>query len=406
MRHATMRRRQGFTLIEVMISMMLLLILMAAATGFFRTQLRALSRESGRFDALQNSNYAVNLLDQEIRAAGVGTPSNQPLVVQASPDAITFNGDLVSRVKNDPASVYYDPDASAQATDNLNKADAFTLPLYSNVYPKANYTGAAETISYWVRADTVSNKTDELMLMRQVNKMSPRLVARGIKKITGQPIFTFYSKLNASDNAGFTPITGITATAPAFHSDSIHTGSDTTNGSTAGSSSIESAGSKLVDAIAMVRVQITTIYRDARGDSAQRTVTRNIRVMNSGLTDQPTCGGNPAPPSNARAPGNIYLATDVGVDLEWAPSTDEKGGARDVARYFPYKRLSTDPAGFTEPFTIIAADGNVSPTTGRYEYLDSDVLANKTYYYGIASQDCGLATSAIVQPSNKVDVRP
>ena len=395
----TRRARAGFTLVEVMISMMLLLVLMGAATGFFRTQLRALSKESGRFDALQNGNYAVNLLDQEIRAAGVGTPNNQPLIVQASPEAITFNGDLVSRVKYDPSSVYYDPDASAQATDNLTKAQAITLPLYSNSFPKANYTGAAETISYWVTADTVSNKSDELMLMRRVNAMAPRLVARGIKKITGQPVFTYYSKVGNIDNGGYTPITGITSTAPAFHSDSIHTGSDTSNGSGAGSATTESAGSKLVDAIAMVRVNITTIYRDARGDSALRTVTRSVRVMNAGLLDQPTCGGNPGAPSNAKVPSNISLATDGGVTLTWNSSADEAGGAKDVQRYLLYKRLSGDPNVFTEPFRIIPADG-------ANTYMDTDVQPGLVYVYGVAAQDCGLATSAVVTANTSVLVKP
>jgi prepilin-type N-terminal cleavage/methylation domain-containing protein len=397
--HHVRARRAGFTLVEVMISMMLLLVLMGAATGFFRAQLRALTRDAGRFDALQNSNYAVNLLDQEIRAAGVGTPSNMPLVVQASPEAFTFNGDLVSRVRNDPASVYFDPNASPLATDNLPRSAPITLPLYTNVFPKASFAGAAETISYWVTADTVSNKSDELMLMRRVNAMSPRLVARGIKKITGQPIFTYYKKIGNADNGGYSPLTGITSAAPAYHTDTIHIGADPSTGSGSGSAAAEKAGSKMTDSIAMVRINLTTIYRDARGDSAQRTVTRNIRVMNSGLMDQPTCGGNPGDPSNVRLPSTMSYAADGGITLTWAASVDEKGGSKDVQRYLIFKRKTTDPAVWTEPFLILPADGT-------YTYTDADVEIGSTYWYGIAAQDCGLATSAIITTNRSLLVQP
>jgi prepilin-type N-terminal cleavage/methylation domain-containing protein len=385
---ASQRRRGGFTLVEVMISMMLLLVVMGAATTFFRVQLRALGSNSGRFDAQQNSTYAINLLDQEIRAAGVGMPNSQPLIVQASPDAITFNGDLVTRPAGDVASVYYDPDASPLATDNLARGNQITLPLSTNTYPGAAFEKQAETISYWVTADTVSNRSDELMLMRRVNAMAPRLVARGVKRVAGQPIFSYFSKSGDPDNGGYVPITTITTASPAFHTDTIHT-----------DPARESAGSRLVDAIVMVRVQMTTIYRDARGDSATRTVTRNVRVMNAGLTDQDICGGTPAPPTAANVPSNIRYADAGGVTLTWNASVDQAGGARDVQRYLIFKRKTTDVGGFTEAFKVIPADGILT-------FFDPDVQAGNSYYYGVAAQDCGLATSAIVSPNNAVQVRP
>ena len=96
----TQRPRAGFTLIEMMMAILLTMLVFGITVPFFRVQTNAVDQGAGRLDALQNARYAQNAIDRELRLAG-GTPG-QPVIVQASAFAITFNVDLVSRLASDP----------------------------------------------------------------------------------------------------------------------------------------------------------------------------------------------------------------------------------------------------------------------------------------------------------------
>ena len=52
-------RRAGTTLIEMMLSMVIMLIVIAAATSFFRVQARATDTGAGRLDAVHHSSRVV-----------------------------------------------------------------------------------------------------------------------------------------------------------------------------------------------------------------------------------------------------------------------------------------------------------------------------------------------------------
>ena len=46
--------------------------------------------------AMQNARFGALTIDRELRIAGSGIPSQQPMIVQATPYAITFNADLAT----------------------------------------------------------------------------------------------------------------------------------------------------------------------------------------------------------------------------------------------------------------------------------------------------------------------
>ena len=50
-----MRTRRGFTITEVVISLILLMVLMGAAVSFLRKQTGLVTRETSRMDAMQNA---------------------------------------------------------------------------------------------------------------------------------------------------------------------------------------------------------------------------------------------------------------------------------------------------------------------------------------------------------------
>ena len=85
------RRRAGFTLLETIIAMSMVILVMGMATRFFMQQTRMLSQQSGRLEAQQNAQFSLATLDREMRVAGIGVVDAQPILVQADPRAITFN---------------------------------------------------------------------------------------------------------------------------------------------------------------------------------------------------------------------------------------------------------------------------------------------------------------------------
>ena len=108
MRTTGSSRREGVTLIEMMIAIVLFVLVFGLAVPFFRYQARSVSASAGRLDALQNARYAQNAIDRDMRIAGIGIVDQQPLIVQADGFAVTFNADLATKDQNDPSSIYYD----------------------------------------------------------------------------------------------------------------------------------------------------------------------------------------------------------------------------------------------------------------------------------------------------------
>jgi prepilin-type N-terminal cleavage/methylation domain-containing protein len=379
--------RRGFTLMEMMISVTILGVISAAAVGFLRVQLRAVTKTAGRFDAQQNATFSSNLVEQELRVAGVGVRDAQPLIVHAAREAIAFNGDIVTNLAPVPGlippAVYYDPDAPANAVNVLTTARQITLPGTAWRYPGANYVGSsAETISYYFVADTFSDLANERMLMRRVNDQPARMVARGIRYNASIPFFRYFRRTTT----GLAEIT--IPTAGIWHSDPIHKPKCRTSCTT--SSNENSQSSALTDSIAVVQVAFTGLYRDARGDSATRTIVRRIAIKNAGLLGRPTCGDAPAAPSSLNLRALTSGEPDYpGAMFRFRYSGDETSGDNDVKAYAIYRRIS--PAvDWGDPITIIPAS---SPPGNDYEFPQS-LEPGTVVKYAVAAQDCGLTYSA------------
>jgi prepilin-type N-terminal cleavage/methylation domain-containing protein len=107
--------RRGFTLVEMLISISLMMTAIGIVIPFFLVQNRSLQSQSGRLDAQLNINFGLDAIDRELRVAGVGVTQRQPMLVQAASDAITFNGDVTSGTPADFSAVYYDPERGCAA---------------------------------------------------------------------------------------------------------------------------------------------------------------------------------------------------------------------------------------------------------------------------------------------------
>ena len=77
-----MRNRRGFTLIEMLISVMIFLLISGVAVQFMRRQSGLVARETTRMDALQNAQFAASQLERDLREAVAGVLDIQPTLVQ------------------------------------------------------------------------------------------------------------------------------------------------------------------------------------------------------------------------------------------------------------------------------------------------------------------------------------
>ena len=359
--------RAGFTLAEMLLSLTILMAVMASAVTFYRVQVRAVESGTGRLDAVQNVRYVQNIIDRELRLAGGIT--GQPLIVMAHPMAVTFNVNLVTRLSGDHSAVYYNPDADSLATESFDPARARALPLVTKVYPTQAYTddggnrSAAETISYFLRADASAGRNDIYTLYRRVNDLDSTVVARNIQVPTDTVYFFRYWRTDATG-----ALSQIANTSLPIYWD---------------------AASHLADSIRVVDMRINTWYRDTRANKdVIRSLSSSTKLLNAGLLQQTTCGSPPLPARNAAA----ALVTDAGgaplyVHVTWDASLEEAGGEHDVALYMIQRRA----AGSTGPWVTIA---NL-PANGAASYaFDDHDLGSGDWNWSVVSQDCSPANGA------------
>lgn len=373
----TRQRRSGFTLIEIVVSMTLLLFVLGVATNSFRNQSATLQAQSGRLEAQQTIQFSLSELDRELRLAGVGVADMQPVVVQADSMAVTFNADLVGHVAGDPAPVYIDTTANPFMTAVWRSVDKKLLPnSMTKMYPDSTHmksVGApsgAETISFWLSRDSTSTATNEFILWRRVNHGPHRVVAKGVVRNPGDTVFQYFR----TDSAG-NPLAIPRTSLPLFHNAATH--------------GIKADSGKFawVDSIRTIRIRLSVVYHDRKGPIYRR-LDHTIRLMNAGLVRRSTCG---EPPLGV-APVALVTLDTLGrpsVTMSFARSGDEAVGEKDVERYGLYRRPAMALGTMGEPFASIPA-GQAS-----YTYTDQDVESGQMWVYGVAVQDCTPALSNV-----------
>ncbi|HKV52940.1 MAG TPA: prepilin-type N-terminal cleavage/methylation domain-containing protein [Gemmatimonadaceae bacterium] len=369
------RARRGVTLIEMMIALTLFVAVFGLAVPFFKMQARSLSASAGRLDAQQNARFSQNTVDRDLRLAGTGVLSNQPMIVQADKFALTFNADIVTRDANDLNAAYYDPDVDSMSTASMITTQQITLPHSAVTYPQMNYVqnglpGAAETISYWTSLDSTVAAGNEYVLFRRVNDGTPKVVASGIIWNAGDlPIFTYY-KPDSVGNLVAIPA----ASLPLYHNAAAH-GSVADTGKFA-----------WVDSIRMVTIRVAGTYDDPQKGIVTRVVQTSTQLLNAGMLHSTVCGTPPIAPTSFTA---VYdTTTPAKVILSWPESLDQDAGEKDIERYLIYRRAAGDPT-WTDVVTSVAAS---SPT---YTYDDINPPSG-SWQYGVVAQDCSPSNSTIV----------
>jgi type II secretory pathway pseudopilin PulG len=372
----------GFTLPEILISLMLLMIITGAAVQSLRRQTGLVTSETSRMDAMQNAQFAASQIDRELREAGAGVADAQPMIVQMDSLAITFNANMVSVDTGDVRAVYQLRDADTNGTRAMLKTERMALPNSSPAvsYPDTTYTAAtgiqsgAETISYYLRPDSTTSRANDYLLFRRLNAQPATLIARGIVKDSRDtmPFFTYY-KTDTLNRLKPIPKSQL----PLYHG-MIH-GAVNDTGKYA-----------LPDSIRAVRIHFLTATKDPHtGQDALRTVETLVRLMNSGLLDRTSCGQPPYPTPAPTVVSSVAGATPKFIKVTWGASTDDVGGEKDIERYAIFRKLS-GAASFGDPISSIP-----SAMAATYAFTDFGVLAGQAYVYGIAAQDCTPLLSSV-----------
>jgi prepilin-type N-terminal cleavage/methylation domain-containing protein len=378
-----MRTRRGFTIAEVLISLMILLVITGAAVQFMRKQTGLVNRETARMDAMQNAQFSAAQIERELREAGAGVADMQPMLVQADSEAMTFNANMVSIDTGDVRAVYQIRDADTNSARAMFKSERAPLPNSSpaKYYPDTTYLAAsgiqsgAETISYYLRPDSTTTRTDDYLLFRRVNALVPTLVARSIVKMPSRDTMPFFTYYKSDSLNRLTPIPR--NTLPLYHG-IIHGAVDDTG------------RFARTDSIRAVRVHFLTAARDPRTNADQlRTVETMVRVMNAGLLDRTSCGQPPYPGGTPTVVTNVATQTPKAT-ITWTKSSDDNAGEKDIERYAIFRRPSSVTV-FGDPISSIP--GRLAAT---YSYVDNAVVQGQTYVYGIAAQDCTPSLSSVV----------
>lgn len=378
-----LRSKRGFTLIEILVAMTVMITLLSVAVPFFRLQARSVGANAGRMDAHFNAQFAVNAIDRDLRVAGAGIVDAQPMIVYAAPNAVTFNTDLVSTNPGDPGAVYLDPDALASLTTVLPRERPITLPLSAVAYPDSTYwlsaglRSRAETISYWVEPDGGSSGT--YVMYRRVNDDVPTVVARALRPTATAPVFRYFKV----DSAG-RQVEIAQTLLPIMHRAPIH------------GSPRDTGASALTDSIRGVRVALLGIYDDPDKGEVSKRIQNGVRLMNAGLVRQSSCGEQPLPATAVVA--SLTSANPPQITITWAPSMDEKQGEADVQRYALFRREAASP-DWGDPFASVAGG------LDSYSFVDADVQYGQTWVYAVSAQDCTPANSDIAV-SNAVITPP
>lgn len=355
------------------------LVLIALAAPLYRAQTRAVGSTSGRTDATRSASFAADAIDQDLRNTGVGVFDGQPLVVRTAGDAISFNANMVTSRTGDMVAVFYDPDADSTALGALSTSTVITLPNSTTNYPTATYVSNAETISYYAVSDTgrapVSGAT-MYSLRRKVNRQADEVIARNLMRLSGEPIFRYFKR------AGDGTVSEIPATQlPLFHGASRH-------GSTADTGVVAR-----IDSIAIVRLNLVSVYKDPRGGYVIDTLQRSVRLANQGLQQRSQCGDAPLAPAGPVL-SLVLVAGRSAVRLRWSASPDESGGERDVEMYAIYRRIY-GALDWSEPLANVPGAG-----TATLSYTDDGVMSGTRYEYAVSALDCTPAPSALTATVN------
>ena len=360
--------RRGFTIIEILVAMTLTLAVFAITLPFVRAQTKALGTSAGRLDADQVARYAQRAIEHDLRLATADP--GQPLLVHAGKMSIAFNANLLAADTLDPGAAEIETGAATTLTESWRLSNAATLPLTTRSYPAQDYLngdGAIsrnETISYFLRPDTITGRSDIYVLYRRVNARDSVQVVRGLQVPTDSSFFSYFRPVG-------TVLTRIGESRLPLYWDSV-----------------------AVDSVRSVGIRAAGFFRNrTTGTTTIRTVQWNAVLPNASNRLTFSCGAAPGAASSVVATPTT-ASQPYRVVLTWnrSPDDDIVGGG-DVRLYAVARRVSGAGNSWS---TLVAV-----PASGANTYQWDHVLGPTAgvYDYTVRAVDCGGTSSVQASPA-------
>jgi prepilin-type N-terminal cleavage/methylation domain-containing protein len=386
------RPSAGFTLVEMLVTMVILSLVMGATISLLRSQTRTFRVSGQKMELSQNMRYAVGTIDRALRTTGAGVANQQPMFIYGGNDVVAFNSNFTN-VNQDRCAVNINPDAPVGSFEILPQAAAYTFPNTAFNYPAMTYTSTtclAETIVFYFRPDSSTlAEPNDFVLMQKVNAMPADLVAKNLFAYPGRPFFQYFvHPLSlivppaARDSLVLAGAAGSGIVLPIRHSVAVH-------GSPA-DSALDPSNSYLADSVKAVRINLRVSNGLIGAEQRLRDISTTVGLPNNGLIQLKDCGTAPLLTGALLANPNAVAIppTAPSVTLQWPASFDEAAGETDINQYNIYRRLQADPAFGSALLTIPA--GQPPP----YVFVDNGVLAGTDYVYAVGAQDCTPSESA------------
>lgn len=368
--------RRGFSLLEMMISLVVLSVIMGAAISVLKSQSQSFLRGSARMDLNQNARFALTTIDRTLRTLGAGTTEDQPMLIYGDNQTIAFNANFASD-SSDGTAVYLNPDLPLNVINGLTTATPITIPGTAITYPSRNYTwvsgqaSRAETIILTFRPDSSTAASNDFVLLQKVNNAPTELIARAIRAYPGRPFFEYWYDSTGAGGASWSRQLD-PSRLPIRHTSAQH-GSPTDINSSA-----------RADSVRLVRVSfVASNGFSVAGDTTSRAFSTMIALTNNGLQIPRSCGNAPATP-----PGFSVGPDGPGrIAMNWGVSNDEDNGEQDVVGYNIYYRVLGAPAWITLESQAAGRDG--------YGYRTGGFELGQTYQVAVAAVDCSPRESAL-----------
>lgn len=376
--------RAGFSLLEVMISLIVLSLVMGSAVALLRSQTRGFATGADRTDLYQNGRYVVTTLERIVRTVGAGVAGTQPMIVYGDGNTFAFNADYTESDTSDMRwAVYFNPDADSVGTVAWDSAAATVIPNSSPsyTYPAVNYrmangaTGSAETLILYFSADASTARVDDYTLSLRFNALTPTVVARNILADSlGRPFFEY---LRISANA-LVPVAS--GNLPLMRRALIP-----------GITPADSQAYQLPDSVRAVQINFRVTNGKTGADERRWAVSTVVEVPNNGLPQPIVCGRTPLGPATVDAAWDSVAGSET-VNLTWTPSPDDGGAEQDVRQYIIYRH--DDTAVPSPPWELLAnVRADASPT---YTWVSAGNLPGIVYRFAVVAQDCTPNVSGMV----------
>lgn len=377
------RPESGFSLVELLVTLVVLSLIMGTTVLFFQNQNKSFLQGSEKMDLLQNARYTVSQMERLTRTLGAGVTGQQPMLVYGGNDVIAFNTDyLETDTTNFRWAVNFNPSMPAALGTAWTVGTAGTIPNTSYTYPPQTFLlgngspSPAETKIFWFAPDSATSRTDDYVLYERTNAGTAEYIARNILAYPGRPFIEYFLTRRLSTGLDTLIIaSGSLLPLKRLVLQTSFTSTDTAN-------------AVRPDSVEAVRINIRITNGKLGSEQRTRDFSQLLQVPNNGLPSPNVCGRSPFPPTSFTATQDTVPGSGV-ITLAWNRSPDHGSGEYDIRQYVLYQRDDTATV-WTDPLMMLRAD-----TTTAYSVILGGLIPGAAYDFAVAAQDCTPSQSTL-----------